>query len=83
MHFFCIIRNRRFVILRDIYHLRRKYVKGKSPGLKKLTKDILKVQIQSGEHSLVEDARVTMLLYKSDKAEFEKLHKTKFVSKKV
>lgn len=62
---------------------RKKYAKGKSPSLKKLTKEVLKIQIQSGEHSSVEDARATMLLYKSDKAEFEKLHRTTFGSKKV
>lgn len=62
---------------------RKKYAKGKSPSLKKLTKEVLKVQIQSGEHSSVEDARATMLLYKSDKSEFEKLHRTIFGSERV
>ena len=62
---------------------RKKYAKGKSPSLKKLTKEVLKVQIQSGEHSSVEDARATMLLYKSDKSEFEKLHRTTFGSERV
>lgn len=62
---------------------RKKYAKGKSPSLKKLTKEVLKVQIQSGEHSSVEDARATMLLYKSDKSEFEKLHRTAFGSGKM
>ncbi len=57
---------------------RQKYAKGKSPSLKKLTQEVLKVQIQDGEHSSVEDARATMLLYKSDKAEFEKLHRNTF-----
>lgn len=57
---------------------RQKYSGGKSPSLKKLTKEVLKINIQSGHHSSVEDARATMLLYKSDKAEFEKLHRAKF-----
>ncbi|MCJ1312601.1 REX4, RNA exonuclease 4 [Agyrium rufum] len=47
---------------------------GRSPGLKKLAKLLLGVDIQSGEHSSVEDARVTMMLFKRDKDEFEKLH---------
>ncbi|CAL9734726.1 RNA exonuclease 4 [Monosporozyma servazzii] len=57
---------------------RQKYAKGKSPSLKKLTKEVLKIEIQDGEHSSVEDARATMLLYKSDKGEFEKLHRTTY-----
>ncbi|EDO16306.1 hypothetical protein Kpol_1053p44 [Vanderwaltozyma polyspora DSM 70294] len=54
---------------------RQKYAKGKTVSLKKLAKEILNVEIQDGRHSSVEDARSTMLIYKSDKLEFEKLHK--------
>lgn len=57
---------------------RHAYAKGKSPSLKKLSKEILKINIQEGEHSSVEDARITMLIYKSDKKEFEKLHRSIF-----
>lgn len=48
-----------------------KYSKGKTPGLKKLAQEILGLDIQSGEHSSVEDARATMLIYKSDRKSFE------------
>ncbi|ODV83583.1 hypothetical protein CANARDRAFT_29812 [[Candida] arabinofermentans NRRL YB-2248] len=52
---------------------RKKYAMGKTPSLKKLAKEILGFDIQSGEHSSVEDARATMMIYKSDKKEFERL----------
>lgn len=57
---------------------RKAYAMGKAPSLKKLSKEILKVNIQEGQHSSVEDARITMLIYKSDKKEFERLHRTTF-----
>lgn len=59
---------------------RQTYAKGKTPSLKKLAKEVLGIDIQGAEHSSVEDARATMLLYKSDKKEFEKLHQSKFGS---
>lgn len=59
---------------------RKQYAQGKSPSLKKLAKEILKVDIQDGQHSSVEDARMTMLIYKSDKKEFERLHRSTFSS---
>lgn len=49
---------------------KKKYSKGKTPGLK-LAQEILGWNIQTGEHSSVEDARATMLIYKSDKKNFE------------
>ena len=52
-----------------------KYSKGKTPSLKKLAAEILKIDIQSGEHSSVEDARATMLIYKSDRHNFEIKHR--------
>lgn len=57
---------------------RQAYAKGKTPSLKKLTREVLKISIQEGEHSSVEDARATMLLYKKEKAEFEKIHRNTF-----
>ncbi|KAL3229775.1 RNA exonuclease 4 [Nakaseomyces bracarensis] len=54
---------------------RQQYAKGKSPSLKKLAKEILKIEIQDGQHSSVEDARATMLLYKSAKKEFDQEHR--------
>lgn len=48
--------------------------KGRSPGLKKLAQELLGITIQSGQHSSVEDARATMLLFRRDKDGIEKEH---------
>lgn len=56
----------------------RQLAKGKTPALKKLTKELLKIDIQGAEHSSVEDARATMMLYKLHKKEFEKLSNQRF-----
>lgn len=48
--------------------------KGRSPGLKKLAQELLGITIQSGQHSSVEDARATMLLFRRDKDGFEREH---------
>ncbi|KAG7807440.1 hypothetical protein KL921_004198 [Ogataea angusta] len=63
----------RFMIRDTAKHtpFRKKYAAGKTPSLKKLSKEILGVEIQLGQHSSVEDARATMMIYKSAKAEFE------------
>lgn len=45
----------------------RKYSGGKSPSLKKLAYEVLGVEIQGGQHSSLEDARATMLLYRRHK----------------
>ncbi|OZJ02887.1 hypothetical protein BZG36_03804 [Bifiguratus adelaidae] len=50
----------------------RKLVGGRTPGLKKLAKELLGLDVQSGKHSSVEDARVTMMIYKHVKKEWEK-----------
>lgn len=47
---------------------------GKTPGLKFLAKTVLGIDIQGGEHSSIEDARATMLLFKRKKDEFESEH---------
>ncbi|PQE16307.1 RNA exonuclease 4 protein [Rutstroemia sp. NJR-2017a WRK4] len=49
----------------------RKYAAGRTPGLKKLAREVLGVEIQGGEHSSVEDARATMLLFRRVKGELE------------
>lgn len=46
--------------------------KGRSPGLKKLAQELLGITIQTGQHSSIEDARATMLLFRKDKDGFEK-----------
>ncbi|KWU46858.1 ribonuclease H-like protein, partial [Rhodotorula sp. JG-1b] len=43
----------------------------KRPGLKTLAKLVLGVDIQSGEHSSIVDARATMAIYRSQKAAWE------------
>lgn len=52
----------------------RELAKGRTPGLKRLAKEVLGVDIQGGEHSSIEDARATMLLFRREKGEFEKEH---------
>jgi len=56
----------------------RKLSAGKTPSLKKLAKEVLGVEIQSGEHSSIEDARTTMLLFRRHKQAFDIEHATKF-----
>ncbi|KAJ3350251.1 3'-5' exonuclease [Entophlyctis luteolus] len=46
--------------------------KGRRPALKRLAKQILGVDVQGGEHSSVEDARVAMLLYRKFRDDWEK-----------
>jgi RNA exonuclease 4 len=47
---------------------------GSYPRLKILASELLGFEIQEGEHSSVEDARATMLLFKKDKAAFDREH---------
>ena len=56
----------------------RALAKGRTPGLKRLAKEILGVEIQGGEHSSVEDARATMLLFRREKDGFEREHVKKW-----
>jgi len=59
----------------------RKFSAGKTPSLKKLAREVLGVDIQGGEHSSVEDARATVLLFRKFKSEFEVEHAKKFPQK--
>ncbi|OLL23064.1 RNA exonuclease 4 [Neolecta irregularis DAH-3] len=52
--------------------------KGKTPALKKVVRETLGIEIQGGEHSSIEDAKATMLLYRSHKAEFETAHRNRY-----
>lgn len=45
----------------------------KSPSLKKLIKHFIQVDIQIGQHSSVEDARATMLLFRLFKRKLNNL----------
>ncbi|KAL8690698.1 MAG: hypothetical protein Q9218_003910 [Villophora microphyllina] len=52
----------------------RQLANGRTPGLKRLAKQILGVDIQGGEHSSIEDARATMQLFRREKEGFEREH---------
>jgi RNA exonuclease 4 len=52
----------------------RKLAGGGSPKLKILASELLGLDIQSGQHSSVEDAQACMLLFRRDKAAFENEH---------
>lgn len=52
----------------------RKLAGGRSPSLKKLAREVLGIDIQANEHSSVEDARATMLLFRKEKEGFEREH---------
>ncbi|KAL9073380.1 MAG: hypothetical protein Q9161_002995 [Pseudevernia consocians] len=56
----------------------RQLAGGKTPSLKKLAREVLGVDIQGGEHSSIEDARATMLLFRREKEGFEKEHMKRF-----
>ena len=51
--------------------LRKMYGNGRAPALRKLSKEVLGVEIQVGEHSSVVDARACMLVYRRFRREFE------------
>lgn len=61
--------------------------RGKPPALRNLARTHLGVNIQTGAHSSLEDARATMLLYKKEKTAFEeesrRIHGTKPPPRKV
>lgn len=56
----------------------RKYSAGRTPSLRKLAKEILGVDIQKGEHSSIEDARATMLLFRRHKSGFDVEHAQRY-----
>ncbi len=51
---------------------RKDHGRGKSPALRRLAKAILGLDIQGAEHSSIEDAQVTMLIYRRYQDEWEK-----------
>lgn len=59
--------------LRDTsrYPLFRRVSKGNTPSLKKLAAELLGIDIQTGEHNSVEDARIAMELYVLYKNQWE------------
>lgn len=56
----------------------RKYGHGPKPALRILAKEILGVDIQSGQHSSIEDARVAMLLFRRFKSGFDMENANRF-----
>jgi RNA exonuclease 4 len=56
---------------------------GWTPGLKMLAQKLLGVEIQTGAHSSVEDARATMALFRLEKDEFEKEIRQKYGNVRV
>ncbi|CAI2731065.1 unnamed protein product, partial [Schistosoma spindalis] len=69
---------RRFIRDTSRYRPFRDLFNGRIPSLKALTQKVLGVNVQSGEHDSVEDARATMRLYTSVKRVWEssKKHRT-------
>ncbi|KAI4152997.1 MAG: hypothetical protein L6R39_001691 [Caloplaca ligustica] len=61
----------------------RKFAGGRTPGLKKLAKQVLGVEIQGGEHSSIEDARAAMLLFRREKENFEREHQKRYGAPKM
>lgn len=49
----------------------KKYGNGRKPALRVLAQEILGVEIQTGQHSSIEDARVAMLLFRKHKSAFD------------
>lgn len=58
----------------------RQIAMGKTPSLKKLALHFLKIDIQGAEHSSVEDARATMLLFRLYRKQFEQSMRSKHAS---
>lgn len=56
----------------------KKYGNGRKPALRLLAQEILSVEIQDGAHSSIEDARVTMLLFRKHKPAFDVDHSNRF-----
>jgi RNA exonuclease 4 len=56
----------------------RKYGNGPKPALRVLAKEILGVEIQTGQHSSIEDARVAMLLFRKHKPAFDVEHANRY-----
>ncbi|TLD24165.1 hypothetical protein PspLS_06774 [Pyricularia sp. CBS 133598] len=56
----------------------RKYGNGPKPAMRILAKEILGLDIQDGQHSSVEDARVAMLLFRRHKPQFDVEHMNRY-----
>lgn len=56
----------------------KKYGHGPKPALRVLAREILGVEIQTGQHSSIEDARVAMLLFRKNKPAFDVEHASRY-----
>lgn len=56
----------------------KKYGHGPKPALRVLAREILAFEIQTGQHSSVEDARVAMLLFRKYKPAFDVEHTARY-----
>lgn len=56
----------------------KKYGHGPKPALRVLAREILAVEIQTGQHSSIEDARVAMLLFRKYKPAFDVEHTARY-----
>ncbi|QPC71619.1 hypothetical protein HYE68_002371 [Fusarium pseudograminearum] len=59
----------------------KKYANGRKPSLRVLAQQLLGVEIQGGEHSSIEDARATMLLFRKHKSAFDVDHANRYAPK--
>jgi RNA exonuclease 4 len=58
----------------------KKHGNSRKPALRNLARDLLAVDIQDGAHSSIEDARVTMLLFRKHKSSFDVDHANRYPS---
>ncbi|KAI1463045.1 ribonuclease H-like domain-containing protein [Daldinia caldariorum] len=56
----------------------KQYGHGPKPALRVLAREVLGVEIQTGHHSSIEDARVAMLLFRKRKSDFDVQHAGKY-----
>ncbi|KJZ79424.1 RNA exonuclease 4 [Hirsutella minnesotensis 3608] len=59
----------------------RQYGNGRKPALRVLARQLLAVDVQDGAHSSIEDARVTMLLFRKHKSGFDVDHANRYAQK--
>jgi RNA exonuclease 4 len=63
------------------YQAFKKHAHGRKPALRILAQSLLGVDIQGGAHSSLEDARVTMLLFRKNKSGFDVDHANRYTPK--
>ncbi|KAK0388766.1 hypothetical protein NLU13_5009 [Sarocladium strictum] len=61
----------------------KKLGNSRKPALRNLARELLNLEIQEGAHSSVEDARVTMLLFRKHKSAFDVDHANRYAPKPV